>query len=109
MKFLALEISLPNIQPARFTPELKQAEARRVYELQQADILREIYFRADQPLAVLVLECPSQVEALQALNSLPLVQAHLIDFDLIPLSPYPGLSRLFQSDNTSKLSTSSAN
>jgi len=30
-----------------------------------------------------------------ALDSLPLVQAGLIRFELIPLSPYPGFARLF--------------
>ena len=31
----------------------------------------------------------------QALDSLPLVQAGLIHFDVIPLVPYPGFMRLF--------------
>jgi hypothetical protein len=44
---------------------------------------------------VLVLECRNEVEAREALESLPLVNAGLIAFDLIPLRAYPGFSRLF--------------
>ena len=56
MKILAIEHELPGVSPADFTPELKSAEARRVWELHQADIIREVYFRQDCPEAVLVLE-----------------------------------------------------
>ena len=35
-------------------------------------------------------------DAKEALATLPFVQLHLIDFDLIPLAPFTGLARLFQ-------------
>jgi hypothetical protein len=57
--------------------------------------LREIYFRGDRSDAVLVLECTDAKEADQLLNSLPLVQAGLSEFEVIPLVPYPGFERLF--------------
>jgi len=63
--------------------------------LQQQDIIREIYFRADRSCAVLMLECDSIVEAEKILQRLPLVQANLIKFEIIPLKPYPGFERLF--------------
>jgi hypothetical protein len=44
---------------------------------------------------VLVLECANLVEAQATLDQLPLVRAGLIDFDLVPLKPYPGFARLF--------------
>jgi len=94
MKILALEIELPDREPADFQPHLL-AEAHRVWQLHQAGILREIYFRDDQDTAVLVLECPSVAEGRKILASLPLVQAGLIDFEVIPLKPYPGYARLF--------------
>jgi len=94
MKILALEREQPGLAPDAFTPHLR-AEAARVWELQQAGILREIYFDADQHTAVLMLECADADEARRTLNSLPLVQAGLITFDVIPLAPYPGLARLF--------------
>lgn len=94
MKIIALEKEIPHQSAQDFTPHLK-AEALQVWRLQQADIIREIYFRADRPEAVLTLECVSVEEARQALDTLPLVQAGLITFELIPLKPYPGLGRLF--------------
>lgn len=97
MKILAIEKEAPALTSQDFEPYLK-AEAAKVWELQQADVLRELYFRQDRPEAVLILECAGVEEARQALASLPLIQAGLITFDLIPLKPYPGFSRLFSDE-----------
>jgi muconolactone delta-isomerase len=94
MKILALEKELPGATAEKFQPLLKD-EAHRVWELQQSGALREIYFSADQHAAVLVLECADIEEARHLLATLPLVQAGLITFDLIPLIPYDGFARLF--------------
>lgn len=101
MKILAIEHEVPGTAPDQFTPQLKRAEAERVWELCQADIIREVYFRADRSEAVLVLECASVAEAERALATLPMVAASLIAFEVIPLAPYPGLSRLFASTQPS--------
>ena len=95
MKILAMEIETEGTQPEQFRPHL-QAEARRVWELYQSGAIRELYFRADRSEAVLVLECEDPDKARQVLASLPLVQAGLIRFEIIPLIPYPGFARLFQ-------------
>ena len=95
MKILAIERELEVVSPERFTPELGKMEARRVWELQQAGTLREIYFRTDEPSAVLILECADVDEARRTLESLPLVAAGLIRFDVLPLAAYPGFARLF--------------
>ena len=94
MKILALEKELPGAAAEAFQLHLK-AEAQCVWELQQSGAIREIYFRADQHTAVLVLECADIEEARHLLATLPLVQAGLITFDLIPLIPYDGYARLF--------------
>ena len=94
MKILAIEVETEGIKPEQFTPYL-QAEARRTWELYQIGVIRELYFRADHSEAVLILECTDAEEAQQTLESLPLVQARLIHFDVIPLIPYPGFARLF--------------
>jgi muconolactone delta-isomerase len=94
LKILALEIEKPGLSGADFAPYL-QAEAARAWELNQSGMVRELYFRADQHTAVLVLECAGVEEARQALATLPLVQAELIDFEIIPLVAYPGFARLF--------------
>ena len=97
MKILALEQEYPNLTTEDFQPHLK-GEARHVWMLQQKGFIREIYFRADQPSAVLVLECDDVEEAEKILSMLPLVKEKLIRFELIPLTAYPGFERLFESD-----------
>jgi len=94
MKILVLEQERPGHTEDDFAPHLR-AEAERVWALYQEGLIRELYFRADRSEAVLVLECASLDEARTVLDSLPLVRAGLIDFELIPLRPYPGFSRLF--------------
>jgi hypothetical protein len=94
MKILALERELPGATAEAFHPLLK-AEARRVWELQQSGALREVYFNADQHTAVMMLECSDGKTARNLLATLPLVQAGLITFDVIPLVPYDGFARLF--------------
>ena len=95
MKILALEVEIEGVKPEQFTPHL-EAEARHAWELYQSGVLRELYFRGDRSEAVLILECPGVQEAQQVLATTPLVQAGLIRFDVIPLSPYPGFARLFK-------------
>src|SRR5512139_311619 len=95
MKILAIEHDPPGITDAQFTAELLQAEARRAWELQQAGVIREMYFRADRDEAILVLECADVDEARSALETLPLVRERLIGFEVIPLKAYPGFARLF--------------
>ena len=95
MKVLAMEIETEDAGPEQYQRHLK-TEARRVWELYQSGVIREFYFRADRPEAVLILECRDEKEAQQVLDSLPLVQAGLITFEVIPLIPYPGFARLFE-------------
>jgi hypothetical protein len=94
MKLLALEREIPGTTAEQFQPHL-EAEAARVWELYQAGLFRELYFRQDRSEAVLVLECADVQEADRVLGTLPLVRQGLITFEVIPLVPYPGFSRLF--------------
>jgi hypothetical protein len=94
MKILAIEREIPGTSPDTFQPHL-EAEARRVWDLHQDSVIREIYFRTDRLEAVLILECADVEEANRYLDTLPLVKDGLITFDVIPLVPYPGFSRLF--------------
>jgi hypothetical protein len=94
MKILALERELSNASAVDFQ-RLAKYEALAVWELHQAGLIRELYFRADQTTAVLMLECASIEEASTSLAPLPYVREGLISFDLIPLTPYSGFERLF--------------
>ncbi|HMN61267.1 MAG TPA: hypothetical protein PJ988_12925 [Anaerolinea sp.] len=95
MKILALERELPGAAEEAFRLH-GRAEARAVWELHQAGVIRELYFRADRDEAVLVLECATTAEAQRGLGGLPYVREGVIAFDLIPLRAYPGFARLFE-------------
>ena len=95
MKILAIEVEVEDVSHEQFEPHLK-AEAVRAWELHQNGVIRELYFRLDRSEAVLILECADTKEAEKVLETLPLVQAGLICFDVIPLVPYSGFARLFE-------------
>ncbi len=94
MKILAIEKELPGVSAERFKEHAK-AEALRAWGLYQSGVIRELHFRADEPRAVLKLECADVDEARGVLKTLPLVREGLIDFEIIPLTAYPGFERLF--------------
>ena len=72
-------------------------EIQAVWQLYTQGICREFYTRANEAgRVVLMFESESVEAAKEALATLPFVQLHLIDFDLIPLAPFTGLARLFQ-------------
>jgi len=92
MKILAIETELKKLG-ANSVKEILKAEARAVFELQQKDILREIYFDENH-CAVLILECNNKTEAEKILSELPLVESGFIQFEIKELHPYTGFSRL---------------
>jgi len=95
MKLLAIEKKLDKESTGDMKPILEK-EARRAWELYQSGVFREIYFAQDRPLAVIILEAGGTDDAKKALATLPLVAEGFIDFDVIPLGPYPGFARLFK-------------
>lgn len=74
---------------------LTQPEARRVWELYTAGLVRSVWYRGDRPGAVLLLECESEAAAKEAAASLPMVEAGLLDVEVIPLGAYDGIASLF--------------
>jgi len=97
MKLIALERPVPGVADEAFTAEILREEALRAWDLYQSGALRELYFRADRKEAVLFLEAEDVAAGKRILGELPLVREGLIDFELVPLAPYPGFSRLFAS------------
>lgn len=95
MKYIAMEHEVANTSTEDFQPHLRN-EAARLWQLYQEGVVRETYFRADQHTAVLVLECENEAVVCEVLDSLPLVRAGLITFEIIPLMPYSGFARLFE-------------
>jgi muconolactone delta-isomerase len=96
MKILAIEKEVPDVADSDYQPFL-EAEARKVWELQQEGYIREIYF-TDNHFAVLMLEASDKMHACEIIGQLPLVQNKLIDFELMALQAYPGFARLFKSE-----------
>ena len=94
MKILAIERETPGVKPGQFE-QYRKLEAGRVWDLYLAGIIRELYFRQDRSEAILVMESSDADEASRTLDSLPLVRAGLITFDVIPLVAYPGFAQLF--------------
>lgn len=94
MKILAIEHELSNVSAAQFK-RCAGDEARMAWQLYQAGIIRELYFRADKDDAVLVLECESVEAAKATLAELPFVKEQLIAFEILPLKAYSGFARLF--------------
>ena len=92
MKILAIETELKKLD-AISDNEILKAEARAVLDLQQKEILREIYFDENH-CAVLMLECQNKTEAEKILSELPLVKSGFIRFEIKELHPYTGFLRL---------------
>jgi hypothetical protein len=93
MKILAIEKEIPGVKEEQYELHLK-SEALQAWKLYQEGKIRELYFSKDD-CAILILECEDENKAAEILNSLPLVKEGLIEFDIIPLLPYPGFGRLF--------------
>jgi muconolactone delta-isomerase len=67
--------------------EEERAQARALYA---EGFIRQIWQRGDVPGACIVVEADSEAHARERLNTLPLYQAGMIEFSLIPLNPYTG-------------------
>jgi muconolactone delta-isomerase len=77
--------------PEAFTPELARRETARVRELYASGILRQIWKRGDMPGASILWEAASEAEVRNAIASLPIFQAGMLEIvAVVPLEPYPG-------------------
>ena len=80
--------------PEAFTVELVGRETQRVKELYAAGILRQIWKRGDVAGAAILWEAASEAEVRDALASLPIAQAGMLEIAaVLPLDPYPGFAK----------------
>jgi len=100
VQVLAIERAVSGVADDAFTAAVLMAEAEHLWELHLAGVVRQSFFRADRHEAVLMLEADSPEAARAVLNTLPLVSAGLIDFEVVPLRAYPGFARLFGDSGT---------
>ena len=97
MKVLAIGHARGGIRWEHIAPYVGE-EARRVWELYESDLVREFYLRAGgRRGVVLVFECEDVTEAERLVAALPMVEAGLLNFEVIPLRPYRGLRELIES------------
>ena len=94
MKIMAITRRVPGATVEKIQA-LQIPEATMVWKFIKENFIREIYFDAEKPCVVLVLECASKEEAAMRLASLPMVEQKQIDFDYCTLGPYTQLSNLF--------------
>ena len=73
-----------------FAPRLDE-EAERARALYAQGVIRQIWSRGDEPGACLLIEAQTEDEAREAIDTLPLIQAEMLDVVLmVPLAPYRG-------------------
>jgi len=74
-----------------FTPQLIAGEAQRVKELYATGLLRQVWKRGDTPGAAIVWEAPGEAEVRDAVSTLPLYKAGMLELAaLVPLEPFGG-------------------
>ena len=77
--------------PEAFTAELVAGETQRVKELYATGLLRQVWKRGDTPGAAIVWEAASEAEVRDAVASLPIFKAGMLELvSLVPLEPYGG-------------------
>lgn len=81
----AIDTVLPLVKP----------EAAKVWEYYAADLVRTVHYFADNSGAVLLFEAPNLEAVNGAVTQLPMVQAGLLECEVIPLAPYTGIAELF--------------
>jgi muconolactone delta-isomerase len=94
MQFLTLSRRRTDLfPPEAFTAELAAHESQRVKELYAAGLLRQIWLRGDLPGASILWEAASEAEVRDALGSLPIFKAGMLEIvAFVPLQPYPGFA-----------------
>ena len=92
MQFLTLSRRRTDaFPPEAFTAELVAGEGQRVKELYASGLLRQVWKRGDTPGAAIVWEATSEAEVRDAVASLPIFKAGMLELvALVPLEPYAG-------------------
>jgi muconolactone delta-isomerase len=94
MQFLSLSRRRTDaFPPEAFTPELVAHEGQRVKHLYASGLARQIWKRGDMPGAAILWEAASEAEVRDAIASLPIFQAGMLEIvAVVPLEPYPGFA-----------------
>lgn len=87
MKYLVLLRPTDSCKPHDFRPYVIE-EAKAILATYKTGILREHYFQASPMIVTLIYETPSASDVLLELNRLPLVEAKLLDIQIVELAPW---------------------
>jgi muconolactone delta-isomerase len=92
MQFLTLSRRRTDaFPPEAFTAGLIAQEAQRVKEMYATGLLRQIWKRGDTPGAAIIWEAASESEVRDAVASLPIFKAGMLELSaILPLEPYAG-------------------
>lgn len=80
---------IESFSDAEFTGLIEQ-EFEQARALYTDGFIRQIWRRGDLAGACILVEADSEERARERLNTLPLYQAGMIEFSLMPLKPYAG-------------------
>ena len=94
MKILAMGQLGEGVTMADLAP-YQHAELRRAWQLYSDGVIREQYTRTDGPGVVLMLEAADLEQARATLDSLPMVAAGVLAFDVMSLGPFLHFEALF--------------
>ena len=94
MQVLVIARVIPGTAIEKVLPLVKP-EAAKVWEYYAADLVRTVHYFADNSGAVLLFEAPNLEAVNGAVTQLPMVQAGLLECEVIPLAPYTGIAELF--------------
>ncbi len=94
MQFLVICRVKPGV-PRKKVIGLIRAEAQAAWKLYESGLVREVHYIEDMSGAVLTIEAKDLDEVKKGIESLPMIQAGLLDLDYIPLKPYSAFGKLF--------------
>lgn len=93
MQFLVVMKLKPGITREKLAP-IARVETQKAWDLVAAGVMRTIHYIAGGG-AVMLLETPDRAQAESHINALPIVEAGLVDTELLELAPYTGFAALF--------------
>jgi hypothetical protein len=100
MQILALSRRQPGVTGEQIAAHGAR-EAQASWALHKAGVIRSVHMCPERPGSMLVLDCESLDAARLHLQTLPMVQAGLIEFDLSRMLPYTAWESLFAPDTGS--------
>jgi len=84
-------LAIGQLDPTKDPSALMAQEGQRVYELYDSGLITDMYWKADNSGAALILEADSLDQAREQLGSLPMVQHGMTAFTYIPITPLASL------------------